>query len=372
MKALIVSNITKRIQAGHYSMITPLKELGYEVHWVANLANFKEEKSKFDFNLHHINFFRNPFDPRNIMAGKQLYSLIKKEKFDIVHCNSPIGGLLGRICSKLAGVKIVMYTAHGFHFYKGAPITNRTLYKFAEIVLAKITDGLITMNKEDFDNGRKITLNKNGMCFYIPGIGIDSNMYNNLKIDKSVKKTQLGLKDDDFAIISMGDLIHRKNYATAIRAIAMLNNPNVHYLICGDGPLLESLKELSIQLNVEDNIHFLGFRTDIAELLNISDLYLLTAYQEGLPRALMEAMSAGIPVIASNIRGNVDLVEEGVNGFMSKPDDVDGFAKGIATLYKDRNLSGQMGRLNLIRVKSYDISSVKMEMIKIYKEIIGS
>lgn len=369
LKALIVSNITKRIQAGHYSMITPLHELGYEVHWVANLSDYKGEYNLNEVKLNHIAFERNPFSFKNFKSAKALYQLMKTEKYELVHCNSPVGGLLGRICAKLAGIKTVIYTAHGFHFYKGAPLLNRTVYKFAEIVLAKITDAIITMNKEDYENGQKISLRDNGKCYYTPGIGIDVNLYSNVEVNKSDFRHELGFSEEDFLIISMGDLIPRKNYSIALQALSSFKGDNVRYIICGDGILATSLKDEVAKLGLEDNVYFLGFRRDISKLLKISDLFLLTTYQEGLPRALMEAMSVGIPVVVSDVRGNIDLVENGVNGYTVNPNDAKGFADAIKKLFIDSNARTEIGKNNLERVKAFDINSVKEHMKKIYEEI---
>jgi glycosyltransferase involved in cell wall biosynthesis len=369
LKALIVSNITKRIQAGHYSMISPLHELGYEVHWVANLSNYKGKYKLDEVTLNHIGFERNPFSVKNIKAAKELYQLMKVGRYEVVHCNSPVGGLLGRVCARFAGVKTVIYTAHGFHFYKGAPLVNRTVYKFAEIILAKITDGIITMNKEDYENGKKLSLRKKGKCYYTPGIGIDVSLYANVEVNETDFKSELGFTSEDFLIISMGDLIARKNYVTALKAISLIKKDNLHYIICGDGILEDSLKEEVVKLGLENNVHFLGFRRDIAKLLRISDLYLLTTYQEGLPRALMEAMSVGLPAVVSAVRGNIDLVENEVNGYTVEPNDAKGFATAIEKLFIDSNARTIIGGNNLEKVRAFDINSVKEHMRKIYKEI---
>jgi glycosyltransferase involved in cell wall biosynthesis len=164
----------------------------------------------------------------------------------------------------------------------------------------------------------------------------------------------------------MGDLIPRKNYRSSIAALAQTKNSKIHLLICGKGPDLRSLKDLAVELNVREQVHFLGFRRDIRQLLDLSDIFLFTTYQEGLPRSMMEAMSAGLPCIASNVRGNVDLVKDGEGGFLLHPDDVEGLAIAINTLAADKDLQRRMGLINLERIKPYDIDNVKEEILTIY------
>jgi glycosyltransferase involved in cell wall biosynthesis len=171
-------------------------------------------------------------------------------------------------------------------------------------------------------------------------------------------------------LISMGDLVPRKNYPAAIRAIAKAGNPKLHYMICGRGPELENLQNLSKELGVENQIHFLGFRTDVKELLTGADIFLFTTRQEGLPRSMMEAMASGLPCVASAIRGNVDLIENGVNGFVCATEDVDGYADAIAKIVADPELREQMRQNNLEKIKNYDISVVEQQIREIYADVL--
>lgn len=343
MKALIVDNLTKRFQAGHYSMVDPLKDLGYEVHWATNFNEYQDDINDIKVKIHQIDFKRNPFNIENIKAYKQLNELLEKEDFDLIHCNSPIGGVIGRICGNKANIKKIIYTAHGFHFYKGAPLINRVLYKGVEKYLARKTDALLTMNSEDFDNSKKFKLKNDSNDFYfVNGIGIDTSRYSNAQIDIKSKRAELGFKEDDIILIAMGDLIKRKNYQDSIKAISKCDNKNIHFCICGNGPLEDKLKNLSRKLNVENNIHFLGYRTDIDELLKMSDIFLFTTLQEGLPRSMMEAMASGLPVIVSDIRGNSDLLKNGEGGYLVESKNIDEITKAIENLVKDKSLRNKM------------------------------
>lgn len=365
-KILFISNITNKITNFTKPSLISSQSLGYEFHLAANCSSFPDDASKNNVTIHHIDIERYPFSLKNIIAYKQMLELIEREKFDVIHCNTPIGGVLGRLCGKKAGVPKVIYTAHGFHFYKGASLIDRTIFKWAEMWMARYTDTIITMNKEDYQAAQKFKLRNNGKIYYVPGVGVDTEMYQLKNVDSNELKNSLGLSLDDIVLIAMGDLIDRKNYASSIQAIAKANNKKLHFLICGKGPKLEALQKLASDLGVEKQIHFLGFRTDIKELLTIADIFFFTTYQEGLPRSMMEAMSAGLPCIASKVRGNVDLIQEGVGGFLRDPDDSEGFAEAINILALDKALREKMKASNLEKIKKFDVENVKKEMKKIY------
>jgi len=307
----------------------------------------------------------------NYTAYRNLMCVLKGREFDVIHCNTPIGGLIGRVCGKQTKVRKIIYTAHGFHFYKGAPLFNRTILKWAEMIMARWTDAIITMNQEDYEAAKKFKLKKGGKIYNIPGIGINTTDYQNIDIDKEELRFNLSLRNDDIVLISMGDLIKRKNYEISIKAIAEANNTRLQYLICGRGPKLEELKKLAQDLNVEKQIHFLGFRSDIKELLQIADIFLFTTFQEGMPRSMMEAMSSGLPCIASKIRGNVDLIEDGKGGFLMDVSDVQGFANAICILAGNKKLRDEFRNSNLNTIKNFDIKNVKKVINDIYKEVLG-
>ncbi|MDK0799568.1 glycosyltransferase family 4 protein [Clostridium perfringens] len=369
-KALIITNLTRRLKAGHFTMINPLIELGYEVHWAANFKEYDDELDKAPIKLINIDFERNPYNLKNIKAFLQLNNILKEGNYDLVHCNSPIGGALGRLCSSRNNVKNIIYTAHGFHFFKGAPLINNIIYKNIERYLAKKTDLLITINNEDYESSKNFKLrNGKGKKIIINGMGIDTQFYKNVNVNRNKKRKSLGINIDDIVCISTGDLIKRKNYEVAIKAIAKCECSNIKFLICGDGILKESLMKLCLDLGVQDKVIFLGFRNDIDELLKISDIFLFSTKQEGLARSLMEAMASGISVIASDIRGNNDLIIDGKNGFLVEYNDYNGFAHKIDLLANDVELRNKFINFNLNLINKYDFKSVEKDMKVIYKEI---
>ena len=371
-KLLYILNVAKRVNNFSLTSMMAAQELGMEFHIAGNWSYSSdqerlEDEKHYGIKIHQIDFVRTPYHPKNRKAYTQLKKLIQSEHYDVIHCNTPIGGVLGRIVGKQCKITKVIYQAHGFHFYKGAPKKNWLLYYPVEKWLARYTDALITINREDFELAKnKLKLRNNGMVYYVPGVGIDTAQYNRANQIREAKRSELRLNEDDIALISMGDLIERKNYGAAIRAIAKANNPALQYYICGKGPEEEKLKALANHLGVSDQIHFLGFRSDIKELLTASDVFLFTTRQEGLPRSMMEAMASGLPCVASNIRGNTDLLENEEGGYLCDVDDVSAYAEKIGLLASHAELREKMGRCNLNAIQKFNTESVADAIRKIY------
>ncbi|MEH8035161.1 glycosyltransferase [Gallibacterium anatis] len=349
---------------------TALK-MGYEVWFGVNRSNPESLECELPVHLYDSHTYRSLLNLKdNFIAYKNLMNIIQHNDIEVIHCNTPIGGLVGRWGGVRGKVKKVIYTAHGFHFYKGAPLLNRTLFKWAEMIMARWTDAIITMNYEDYESAKKFKLKKGGQVFFVPGVGINTKEYKDTIVDKEQLRFSLGLKQEDFVCISMGDLIARKNYVTAIKAIAQCQDSTIHYLICGKGPELDNLKQLAKELNIEKQIHFLGFRTDIKELLKIANLFLFTTLQEGLPRSMMEAMASGLPCIASEIRGNVDLLENNKGGFLVSPKNIESISERINYLRAHPDICEEMACNNLQRIKQFDIKEVTKKIEDIYSIVL--
>ncbi len=372
-KLLYISNIGGQKLA--YSFVgTSIKaahELNYEYYIVANRSKTTAEQRRLDelsfkVKLLHADINRSPLSKENIKAFKQIVSIIKNEKIDYIHCNTPVGGVLGRLAGKMCNVKRVIYQAHGFHFFKGAPLLNWLLYYPIERWLAHYTDALITINHEDFERAHSFRLRNNGKVYYVPGVGIHTKDYVCQGFDFNSKREELKLDKNDIMVISTGDLIARKNFQTSIKAIALAKDPHLHFFICGQGPQKEELENLAVELGIKEQVHFLGFRTDIKELLWASDIFLFTTFQEGLSRSLLEAMATGLPCIASNIRGNTDLINDGENGFLIEANDAVGFGNALNKLSKDYGLRMRMTEANVKRIKQFDFETVTKALYNIY------
>lgn len=372
-KILFISNISNRITTFVTASIAAAHSLDLDFYQAANWQDadpmqIEKDEKTYDVKIKSVPISRNPLAKSNLTAYKEIVTFIKKENIDYIHCNTPTGGILGRLAGKKCHVKKVIYQAHGFHFYKGAPKKNWLVYYPVEKWLAHYTDALITINSEDFELAKtKLKLRKNGKVYYVPGVGIDTAQYNLSAKAREEKRMKLKLREDDVALISMGDLIERKNYDTAIRAIAATKNSALQYFICGKGPEEENLKKLAESLGVSEQIHFLGFHSDIKELLSAADIFLFTTKQEGLPRSMMEAMASGLPCIASRIRGNTDLLDGIDGGYLCDTTDVSAYAKALNLLAKEKTLRETMGKNNLITIQKFSTETINEEVKAIYE-----
>ncbi|MDV7750680.1 glycosyltransferase family 4 protein [Enterococcus faecium] len=346
-------------------------EMGYDVYFGTNRANPEKLECELPVKMYDSHSYRSITAFKdNKIAYDNLAKVVKEGNIDVIHCNTPVGGLVGRLVGHRYKVKKILYTAHGFHFFKGAPLFNRTVLKWAEQIMAHWTDAIITMNEEDYQSALKFRLKKGGKVFKVHGVGITLSDFINPE-NRVEKRTELGLRDDDIMLISAGDLVERKNYGVAIEAIAKGCNKKLHYFICGNGPELENLKSRASELGVSEQIHFLGFRSDIKDLMYAADIFLFTTLQEGLPRSMMEAMACGLPCVASAIRGNVDLLDDGKGGYLCGAKDIDSFADKIQEIAVSESVRRKMKNYNLEAIRRYDVSVVKTEIANIYKDILG-
>ena len=354
-----------------FAAMSAAKELGYKLYCGQNRKYAdKVACTNFDVTFYDQHVFRSIFALRdNYKAYRNCCNFLKAHPdIEVIHCNTPIGGVIGRLCGWKFRKKVI-YTAHGFHFYKGAPLKNWLLFYTAEKMLARMTDVIITINQEDYElASRRFKLRKGGKVCYVPGVGIDLGQYENATANREEKRRELGLTDGDIALFSMGDLVSRKNYPLAIKAIAAAANNRLHYFICGDGAERENLKRLAAELNITGQIHFLGYRNDVKELLKAADIFLFTTLQEGLPRSLMEAMASGLPCVVSKIRGNTDLITDGKNGYLCSLNDYTEFSERIILLAKDVVLRERLGKQALLSVQALDIEHIKDEMKNIFTD----
>lgn len=383
-KALLVTTVSGFVPQFEMSNVNILQEMGYEIHYAANYntpsyGNDNKRLEEIGIIQHQVDFTRSPFKIQNIKVYKQLKNLMETEHFSLIHCHTPMGGVMARLAARKTKTSPVVYTAHGFHFYKGSSLINWLIYYPIEKFLSRYTDQQICINREDYELAKKKFYAKN--VDYIPGVGINLNSIN-INIDKRAKKKELGIPLDKIILLSSGELIKRKNHETIIRSIAELKRKSsndfsmqCHYIICGHGKLDKYLRDLSIKLDVSDCISFLGYRVDMMDILQIADVFLFPSYQEGLPMALLEAMAYGIPVICSDIRGNSDLMESRANqavdfcngGIMvKKVDDVSAYSQAINLLLSDYSKMKKMGEWNRNRAKVFGEENVVKHMRKIY------
>lgn len=375
-KVLILASVASMIDQFNMSNIDILLSLGYEVHVACNfeqgntctkekINQLKNKLEELNVKYYQINFTRAVYNIiQDVKAYKQVEKIMIENKYKFIHCHSPIGGVVGRLVCRNTKTKCI-YTAHGFHFYKGAPLLNWLIYYPIEKWLSRYTDILITINKEDYNRAK----NKFKMrtIEYIPGVGIDTEKFLLKNFDKQQYRKKLGYADNDFVILSIGELNKNKNHEIVLKAIAELKNSSIKYMIAGKGELKEYLIDMSKNLGISNQLQLLGFRQDIPELLNSSDLYILPSLREGLNVSLMEAMSAGLPIIASNIRGNVDLIKHKTTGLLFDSSDYNLLSLEISTIYTNAQLHEKISKENHKIIQKFDSKKINQIMINIYK-----
>lgn len=332
-KVLFTATVDSHILAFHVPFLKYFKEHGYEVHVATNgdaEIPYCDKKIK-------VSIERSPFKLANLKGISQLKQLITEEKYDIVHTHTPMGSVATRFAAKKArkhGTRVI-YTAHGFHFFKGAPIINWLLFYPVEKYLSKYTDTLILINQEDY-NLAKSKFKKCKDIQYIPGVGINEEKFDFVMTEqeKEQLRSSLNLSTDDFVLIYPAELNKNKNQEFLIQVIERLvqNHSNMHLLLAGQDSYQGYYQQLAKEKHLEDIIHFLGFRTDLPKLLQISDVAVASSKREGLPVNIMEAMYVGLPIVALDSRGTRDLVRHGKNGYLVEQGDIEGFASYIEEL----------------------------------------
>lgn len=380
-KALFIASVASMLDNFNRENINILLSMGYEVTIASNFHTeedinsqektdgFVSEMRAMGVSIVQIDFTRKIRNIRQQAKSAGQVGKLLEQQFDIVHCHSPICAALTRVnyrrYRKEYGGKLV-YTAHGFHFYKGAPLKNWLLYYPVEWLCSWWTDVLITINKEDYRRAKRRLHAKRTV--YVPGVGVDTEKFKPDAAVREKKRAELGLKGTDIMILSVGELNKNKNHTVVIRALAEVNDKNLHYFIAGQGELKEELLQLADNLKICDQVHLLGYRTDVPELMQAADIYALPSIREGLNVSLMEAMASGLPCIVSRIRGNTDLVsdENCLAGATDTKEWRSVLENMTACLKTGKALYGEENRR---RIKRYDIFPINKKMRQIYEKM---
>ena len=365
-KVLFVATVVKtHIMQFHIPYLKMLQQMG----WETAVAARNDYDDPQDCNIpycdayYDIPFERTPWKPGNLKAFAMLKKVIDQGGYDLIHCHTPVGALLTRLAAVNARRHgtTVMYTAHGFHFFKGAPLRNWLLFYPAEWLLAPLTDILLTINREDYQRALKHMHAKR--IVYVPGVGISTEKFQKVPEDSGETRKKLGYGQEDFLILTVAEMTSNKNHITILKALA------THYLICGRGDMLEKLEDSVEQLGLDGHVNFLGYRRDVQQLYHCCDLFAFMPYREGLSVALMEAMCSRMPIVCTRIRGNTDLIDDGVSGVFSdnRPD---ALAEHIRRLYRDPELRASLGQEAAKKVMQFDEKAVQKQMREIYESIV--
>ena len=394
-RVLLVTTVSGFIPQFEMNNVRILQSMGYEVHYASNyhIPSYGDDNHRLDGTgiiRHQVDFVRSPFNYNNFVVYRQLSALMRQIPFDLIHCHTPMGAVMARLASHATHTGPVVYTAHGFHFYRGASPIHWLCYYPMERVLSRYTDQLLCINQEDYKCAKETFHAK--YIDYIPGVGIDLTKIS--EHDESFlkrKKAEIGVPDDRIIVLSSGELIKRKNHETVIRAMALLqkqgkintfNTHHIHYVICGHGKLEADLKKLVHKLGVSGMVTFTGYREDMLDVYQMADVFLFPSYQEGLPMALLEAMACGLPVICSDIRGCRDLMGNMQSetkelricsgGIMiKKVNDVKAYGYALLRLLDNSDLCGlkNIGYNNKIRSRKFSLETVDRAMRKVYQRL---
>lgn len=345
-----------------------LSENGFEVELACSVVGNRLEdlqKAVGDIvKIHTVRLVRSPYSPKNLSGYSDLKKLLEENRYDVIWTNEPVMGVMTRLAARKArknGTKVV-YMAHGFHFYKGAPLPNWLLYCPIEMIMSKFMDVLVTINWEDYHWAQKWLQIPH--LVHIDGIGVDFSRLSGPDCRESTRKS-LGISASQSMILSVGELQTRKNHEVIIRAIAKLNDPSIQYVICGRGKLLDKLTKLAESLGIQKQVSFLGYRNDVPEIMRAADIYAHPSKREGLGLASLEAMACGLPLVTSNVQGIPDYVVNGVTGFMCAPTDVDSFVKHIHILISKPDLLKNISNTNVIQAEKYAIAKIQETVLEL-------
>ena len=313
---------------------------------------------------HQIAFAREPWNRKNMSAVRELTALIRREGFNLLHCHTPMGAACARLAAARADLHNVIYTAHGFHFFDGAPKKNWLIYYPVEKFLSRYTDSLLLINREDYERAKKKFSARH--TDLLPGVGIDIEAVQRGSAESAGLREELGISPEKRVLLTAGEMIPRKNQALLLEVLRRLGDPSLTLLILGHGKLQDELKAKAKALGVETQVIFPGYRTDVFRFYGIAELFLFPSLQEGLPVAVMEAMAAGLPVLASAVRGNRDLILPGEGGALLPPHDAEAWEKTVSILLRDCKKREAYGQYNRLRIGAFSREENEKKMREIY------
>lgn len=381
---MIIANLSGFLLKFETENVRLLQEAGYEVHYASNAdeKGYLYEPGQIEalgVAFHHIDMARSPYMLRmNTKALGQLTALMSREQFCLVHCHTPVGAVLGRLAASYcrSPKPVVLYTAHGFHFYRGAPLFNQVVYQMTERLLARLTDGMVLVNEEDYREAQTFRLRGNGPVWRIPGTGLDRERFRPASAgDRHRARECLGIPQEAFVLLSAGELNQNKNHAAAIRAVKYLTErhlpgPDIWYGICGDGFYREKLQQYIARLHMQDRVTLCGWQADMPLWYAAADMTVFPSRREGLGMAGLESLAVGVPVAAADNRGTREYMKDGQNGFVCRWNDVKGFAKGIQkyrVMLEQERLA--MRACSIQSTEPFDRKYTDLVMRQVYREM---
>ncbi|MFZ5516351.1 MAG: glycosyltransferase family 4 protein [Candidatus Zhuqueibacterota bacterium] len=309
----------------------------------------------------------------DFVACLKLYRILRNEKIDIIHTHSSKPGFVGRLAAKAAGIKCIVHTVQGFAFHEQSSKLSVLLFGMMERIAGLASDRVIIVNDKDrfvADQMRLVPSKK--ITTIYNGIDVESlnSKVRNVSLDELI-----GIKKNGALVGMVARLWKQKSPQDFIRSIPIVVReiPSARFLVIGDGPLQPELAELSRELGVQDNVSFLGWRTDVQDIVKQLDVMVLTSLWEGLPLTLLEGMALSKPIVATNIKGNNELVVHEITGFLASPRDYQKIGEYTLTLLKNKPLARSMGERAFIRVKEkFDIRNIVEQINSEYLKLLKS
>lgn len=374
---LIVTTIPETLSAFLLPFAHHLRSLGWRVDGMACGITANIECVKAFNCVWDVEWSRHPLEPQNLlMAPKIIREVVAWGQYDIVHVHTPVAAFVTRYALKDRRQKKpqVIYTAHGFHFYRGGKLLKNTAFLALEKLAGGWTNYLVTLNKEDEEAAQRYQLVPPDRIRYMPGIGVNLSEYSRDAIsDADVHRVrqELGLNADMPMLLCVAEFIGRKRHADVLKALARLGRSHVCLAFAGTGPLLKQMQRLAFSLGVQHQVRFLGFRRDIPALMRTATATILVSSQEGLPRSVMESLGLQTPVIGTEIRGTQELLAGGC-GLLVKVGDVEGLTAAIAWLLDHPEAAQIMGQRGLERMAEFDLQNVLRLHESLYAEALGT
>ena len=375
-KALIVSSVYGFLEKFETQDVRILQEYGYEVHFAANKGNAVYESEhtvdRLGVSFHDVGFSQSPFRiVTNSIALLKLKKLIRQEGYELIHCHTPIAAYLTRLACKGTGAYVI-YTAHGFHFYNGASKFHNIIYSSVENYLSRFTDAIVTINKEDYEAACKM---KADNVYQIPGVGIDSDRFHLTSQKGSLEaRKKLGFQKEDFVLLSIGELRKNKNQQIVLEALnqmkqsGVLDKCQIRYVLLGNGRDTDKMKKFVFKNNLNKYVFFEGYKEDVRDYIEACDVLIFPSIREGLGMAALEALSMGIPVIASYNRGSKEYLHDGQNGIFVRDNTSSSYEEAIINIFVNRGIWSADETRTKIRnsVSGFVLEETREKMREVY------
>jgi glycosyltransferase involved in cell wall biosynthesis len=361
---LMITAIPDSLKAFLLPFAAHFRAQGWRVDAMANAVSTSTECLQAFDHVWDVDFSRSPLDITNfLVVPQQIREVITREKYDIVHVHMAVAAFVTRYALKdlrQQGKFKIIYTAHGFNFYRGGGVLQNAIFLTLEKLAGRWTDYIVTINREDAQAVKRYQILPKERVRYMPGIGVDSDRYNPNSVsqaDVMQVRQEIGITPQTQLLLSIAEFIPRKRHQDILKAMALLAKPQACLAFVGDGILKAQMQKLASELGVENQVRFLGFRRDIPTLLRASVATVLVSEQEGLPRSLMESLCLQIPAIGTDIRGIRDLLQAGC-GLLVQVGDIEALAKAMAWILDHPEDAQAMGKRGQEIMHIYDLRHI--------------